>query len=76
MTKKKIRVGALIRVSDMRNKLVHQNIGTVLQLTDYKTSQKIKYERVESLSEVLWQDGTIGWILTNRLEVVDEEWRD
>ena len=77
MTKKNIKVGDLIQVIDWRgSKPDNRDIGTVLQLSDYKPSHKLKYSLTESLSEVLWQDGKIGWILTDRLGIVGEEWKD
>tara|TARA_A100001011_G_scaffold352915_1_gene394023 strand:- start:682 stop:903 length:222 start_codon:yes stop_codon:yes gene_type:complete len=73
-------VGDLIRIVDWRGSAPDsREIGTVLRLSQYKTSHKMKYGVTESLSEILWNDGEIGWILTDRLTVIGEEdegWKD
>ena len=78
MTKRVVKVGDLIRIVDWRGgEPDSRDIGTVLRLSQYKTSQKMKYGATESLSEILWNDGKIGWILTDRLMVIGEEdWKD
>ena len=74
----KIKVGDLIRISDWKgSKPDGRSVGTVITLSDYKPSHKMKYQLTESLSEVLWQDGSLGWILTERLSLVgDKEWKE
>lgn len=78
MTRKIVQVGDLIRVNDWKGgKPDERGIGTVLQMSEYKPSHKLKYQLTESLSEILWQDGKIGWILTDRLEILSgDRWKD
>ena len=77
MTRKNIKVGDLIKISDWKgSKPDGRIIGTVIRMSEYNISDKKKYEKVQSLSEILWQDGNIGWILTERIEVVGREWKD
>ena len=78
MKERYVKVGDLIRITDWKGaKPDSRSIGTVIQISSYKPSQKPKYEMTQSLSEILWQDGRLGWILTSRLaRVEDGEWKD
>jgi len=77
VTRKNIKAGDLIKVLDWKgSKPDDRIVGTVLQLSELELQTKTKYRKTQSLSEVLWQDGKIGWILTERLGIVGEEWKD
>jgi len=73
-----VKVGDLIRIADWNGaKPDGRSIGTVIQMSSYKPSHKQKYEITQSLSEILWQDGKLGWILTSRLAKVESGiWKD
>ena len=61
-------VGDLVRINDLNEPDHNRMIGTVMRHDIYddqfdKTGEKI--------SEVLWNSGKLGWILTSRLDTVD-----
>ena len=61
-------IGDLVRINDLNEPDPKRMIGTVVK-NDVHDAQFSKMG--EQLSEVLWNDGHLGWILTNRLDLVD-----
>ena len=61
-------LGELVRINDLNEPDPRRMIGTIVR-HDMYDSQFAKTG--EKISEVLWNDGRLGWILTSRLEIVD-----
>ncbi len=60
--------GDLVRINDLNEPDPKRMIGTVVR-HDMYDSQFTKDN--EKISEVLWNDGRLSWILTSRLDLVD-----
>mgnify|MGYP004116956691 FL=1 len=63
-----MRIGELVKINDLNEPDPKRMIGTIVR-HDIYDSQFGK--RGEKISEVLWNDGRLGWILTSRLDLVD-----
>ena len=62
-----MKVGELVKINDLNEPDPKRMIGTVVR-HDMYDSQFTKAG--EEISEVLWNNGQLGWILTSRLCVV------
>ena len=63
-----MKIGELVKINDLNEADPQRMIGTIVKHDIYdaqfnKTGEKI--------SEVLWNSGKLGWILTSRLDTVD-----
>ena len=66
-----MKVGDLVRINDLNESDSSRMIGTIIQHDIYDRQFKGLCER-ERIAEVLWNSGKISWILTKRLELVNE----
>lgn len=64
--RERVKVGELVKISDVGVNDSRQ-IGTVLKFDVYKTTSS---GGDESIAEVMWNNGGIGWVLTSRLEMI------
>jgi hypothetical protein len=64
-----MKIGELVRINDLNEPDPSRMIGTIIKHDMYDAQFS---KTGEQLSEVLWNDGHLGWILTSRLSVVDD----
>jgi hypothetical protein len=64
-----MKIGNLVRINDLNELDPRRMMGTIVR-HDLYDSQFSKIS--EKISEVLWNDGQLGWILSSRLSSVDE----
>jgi len=64
-----MKIGNLVRINDLNEPDPRRMMGTIVR-HDLYDSQFSKIS--EKISEVLWNDGQLGWILSSRLSSVDE----
>ncbi len=63
-----MRIGNLVRINDLNEPDSERMIGTVVRHDIYDSQFGSLHEKI---SEVLWNSGKLSWILTSRLEIVD-----
>ena len=63
-----MKIGNLVKINDLNESDPKRMIGTIVR-HDIYDSQFGKAG--EKISEVLWNSGKLGWILTSRLDLVD-----
>lgn len=63
-----MKVGDLIKLRDGEAPRRSRDFGTVLAFDAYYGSRGL-----EPMAQVLWNTGKTGWILTSRINVVNEE---
>ena len=62
-----MKIGELVRINDLNELDPQRMIGTIVKHDVYD----IQFNKTgEKISEVLWNSGKLGWILTSRLERV------
>jgi hypothetical protein len=62
-------IGELVRINDLNDLDPKRMIGTVIRHDMYDS----RFNKAgEKISEVLWNNGQLGWILTSRLSVVSD----
>ena len=77
-----MQVGSLVRITDVGPEDT-RGIGTVLKFDTYNSQRLYPTKSVvgnwqlpaqsdECITEVLWSDAHIGWVLRKRLEVLNE----
>ena len=77
-----MKVGSLVRITDAEPEDT-RGIGTVLKFDMYRSQRSYPSQFVsdnrrhrpqneECITEVLWSDAHIGWVLRKRLEVINE----
>jgi hypothetical protein len=77
-----MKVGSLVRITDTEPEDT-RGIGTVLKFDMYHSQRSYPSQFVfdnrrhcpqneECITEVLWSDAHIGWVLRKRLEVINE----
>jgi len=64
-----LRIGDLVRIGDSDHQGRHS--GVILKFDRYTT--KIFGGSAEPIAGVLWSNGTVGWILEERLVVLTHE---
>tara|TARA_R110000824_G_scaffold347890_2_gene534649 strand:+ start:6 stop:221 length:216 start_codon:yes stop_codon:yes gene_type:complete len=60
-------IGDLVKINDLNEPDPKRTMGTIIR-HDMYDSQFSKIN--EQISEVLWNNGQLGWILSKRLEIV------
>jgi hypothetical protein len=67
-----LKIGDLIKF-ESSDPLDRRCIGTVLRLDDYTWETKVELlKRTEPIIQVLWNTSQIDWILSDRVEVINE----
>ena len=64
-----MKIGDLVKINDLSEPDPRRMVGTIIN-NDIHDAQFSKMG--EKLSEVLWNGGHLGWILTSRLSVIDD----
>ena len=63
-----MKIGELVRINDLNETDPQRMIGTIVRHDIYDS----QFDKTgEKISEVLWNSGKLGWILTSRLDIVD-----
>ena len=62
-----MKIGDLIKLKEGEEPRNRREFGTILNFDSY-----IGSVGMESMAEVLWDTGKTGWILTSRVEVINE----
>ena len=71
MTKMNVRIGDVIRIIDWKGaKPDGRHIGTVINLQNYSSTQKVPYHLTDSISEVMWQDGRVLMYASKYMKVI------
>ena len=63
-----MKVGDIVKLSDVDENDDRQ-LGTVIGFGSYRGDDLLVYKHAESLTEVMWSTGVLGWVLESRLEV-------
>ena len=63
-----MKVGDLVKLKEGEMPRRHREFGTILDFDVYVGSLG-----AEHMASVLWNTGKNGWILTNRIEVINEK---
>lgn len=61
-------IGELVKINDLNEPDPKRMIGIVVRHDMYDSQFN---KAGEKISEILWNDGRLGWILTSRLDLVD-----
>ena len=65
-----MKIGELVRINDLNKSDPKRMIGTIVRHDMYDS----RFNSIgEKISEVLWNNGQLGWILTSRLSAVDDD---
>ncbi len=64
-----MKIGELVKINDLNELDPKRMFGTVVRHDMYDSQFN---KAGEKISEVLWNSGQLGWILTSRLSVVDD----
>jgi hypothetical protein len=68
-----VNVGDLVRLTDKTSFIAEQedrSVGTVLKFGTYRGLNSDF--GAEQIVEILWNTGTVSWILANRIEVISD----
>ena len=63
-----MKIGELVKINDLNEDDPQRMIGTIVKHDIYDSRFGKSGEKI---SEVLWNSGKLGWILTRRLEKVN-----
>ena len=61
-------VGDLVRINDLKEPDSNRVLGTIVKHDIYDSQFGSQHEKI---SEVLWNSGKLSWILTSRLEKIN-----
>ena len=69
--KKPVVIGSTIRITSPDHTTRDRVTGTVIKHDTYSNVSSVGGVILEQIIEVLWQDGNVGWILKDRVEVIN-----
>tara|TARA_B100000073_G_C23338782_1_gene413942 strand:- start:324 stop:527 length:204 start_codon:yes stop_codon:yes gene_type:complete len=61
-------VGDLVKINDLKEPDSNRELGTIVKHDIYDSQFGSLHEKI---SEVLWNSGKLSWILTSRLEKIN-----
>jgi len=67
-----MKIGELVRINDLTEPDPTRLIGTIVRDDIYNGLDPSSIQG-ELISEVLWNDGHLSWILTNRLSTLEAD---